>query len=77
MSELVSRLHDFSLNYTLCNIPGRTFKKPPNSQPGAPDPVDCLRLIIRYICNYPPYLNAITVLTGTDNFQARYPCCVQ
>lgn len=62
MSELVSRLHDFVLNYTLCNIPGHTFRKPPNSQAGAPPPVDWLRHTIRYICNNPPHPNAITFI---------------
>jgi hypothetical protein len=38
---------------------GGLLAPPSNPQAGGPHPVGCSRLLIQYICSYPPYLEAV------------------
>jgi hypothetical protein len=44
---------------------GRVVSPLPNPQAGGPPIVDCPRLLIQYICSYPPYLEAFSSICKT------------
>jgi hypothetical protein len=43
-----------------CVLRGRVVSPPPNPQAAGPSTVGCPRLLIQYIRNYPPYLEAVS-----------------
>jgi hypothetical protein len=62
--------HPISLRSTFLLFRRGVVVPTPNPQAGGPPLVGCLRLLIQYICSYPPYLEVVSSIRNQRMYHA-------